>query len=313
VSRAIPLLLAATFAAPAVADTPEKAAGFLGAMRDAGCDMSLEAADTAAQAREITLDELDVILDLLYVGGHLEIDAEDHMTLVPALCTADPAGDAALFARLDAEIDLEALGGDWGLAGPPGLPEIAPELGARFVGAVRARNCMVPPDEAPAILSAAGMTEPEARAAFAVLYETGHAVPMGSWDAFRLSEALCSADPAGDTALFAALADRLAVPEAPADSDAVLAERFGPDGIRAVLEFLADSSDCVLDTADRADTVDSVVAFLAFNVTGVYNLPADVSPEAEAELRALVEQMLDAPGPAFEVAPGQLTLIDCTP
>ena len=310
---AIHFLLAVGLAAPALADTPEKAAAFLGAMRDAGCDMSLEAADAAAQAGEITLDELDVIIDLLYVGGQLEIDAEDRMTLVPALCSADPAGDAALFARLDAEIDLETLGGAWGLAEPPGLPEIAPELGARFVGAIRARDCMVPQDAAAAILTAAEMTEPEARGAFAVLYETGHVVPMGSWDAFRLSDALCAADPAGDAAFFAAAASRLAVPDAPADYDAVLAERFGPDGLRAVLEFLADSSDCVLDTTDRADTVDSVVAFLAFNVTGVYNLPADFSPEAEAELRAVVEQMLDAPGPAFEVAPGHLTLIDCTP
>ena len=308
--RLAPLLLAAALAAPAAADTPEKAAAFLGAMRDSGCELSLEAADSAAGSLGIEIDELDDIIDLLYVGGQLQIDSEDNLTLVPAFCAADPAGDGALFARLQSEIDLDSLGGDWGLAG---LPEVAPETGARFVAAIRARDCMVPQEDGPAILATAGMTEAEARAAFTVLYETGHVVPIGSWDAFRLSDALCGADPAGDMALFAAAADQLAVPDAPVDPDVVLAERFGPEGIRAVLEFLADTSDCVLDTADRPDTVDSVVAFLAFNVTGIYNLPADFSPEAEAELRALVGDMLDDPGPGFDARPGQLTLIDCTP
>jgi hypothetical protein len=93
----------------------------------------------------------------------------------------------------------------------------------------------------------------------------------------------------------------------------VIAERFGPDGIRAVLEFMADASDCVLDTSDQAATVDQVVEFLAFNVTGIHNLPPDFSPEAEAELRDRIARLLDDPGPAFEAEPGRLTLIDCTP
>lgn len=308
--QSIPLLLAAAFAAPVVADTPEKAAAFLGAMRAAGCAMSLADADAGAEGIGIELHELDEIIDLLYLGGQIDIDDEEGMTLAEGLCAADPAGDEPLFARLQADIDLDAFT-DPGLAG---LPEIDPALGAGFIGAIRAGNCTVPQDKTPEILSAAGMTEPEARAAFAVLYETGHVVPIGSWDAFRLSDALCSADPAGDAALFAAAAsNRLAVPAAPADPDAVLAERFGPEGVRVVLEFLADTSDCVLDTSDRADTVDSVLAFLAFNVTGIYNLPPDFSPEAEAELRATIERMLDDPGPAFAAEPGRLTLIDCTP
>jgi hypothetical protein len=313
VRLAIPLVLSGALAAPVAAQTPEQAAAFIGALRDAGCEMSLEAADAAAQARGITLDGLDRIIDLLHVGGLLGVDAEDRVTLLPALCTADPAGDGALFARLDAEIDLETLGAGWGQADPLDLPEIAPDLGARFVAAIRQRGCMVPQDQSSALLAAAGVSEPEARAAFVVLYETGHAVPMGSWNAFRLSEALCAADPAGDAALFAAAAGRLDVPVAPADPDAVLAERFGPEGVRAVLEYLADASDCVLDTSDHAGTVESVVAFMAFNVSGVHNLPAEFSPEAEAELRARVDAMLDDPGPAFAAEPGRLTLIDCTP
>lgn len=308
-----PLLLAAAFAAPAAADTPEKAAAFLGAIRDAGCDMSLEAADAAAEDLGIEIDELDDILDLLYAGEQMQIDAEDHMTLIPSLCSAPAAGDAALFTRLQAEIDLNAFEKEWLGTDALGAGILLPERAAEVIAVIRDNGCAITHDTAPELMRGADIGPGVSYAATAALFEAGHLYHDAGPEAFRLTDAVCDADAAGDGALYDAAIARLTGSAAPTDPDAVLADRFGPEGVRAVLEFLADSNDCVLDTSDREDAVDSVVAFLAFNVTGLYNLPPDFSPEAEADLRAMVVQMLDAPGPAFVAEPERLTLIDCTP
>ncbi|WP_209425844.1 hypothetical protein [Pararhodobacter sp. SW119] len=311
--QAAPLLLAMGLSAPAAADTPEKAAAFLGAMRDAGCDLSLEGADNAAEALGIEIAELDDILDLLYLGGQLTIDEEDHLTLMPSLCATDGSGDAALFARLQEEIDLDAHAAEWLGMDALSAGILPPARAARVVAAIRANDCAVTREEAEVVMTAAEIAPAESYAATAAFFEAGHLYLDAGPDAFRLTDAVCAADPAGDAALYDAAIAQLTDDDAPADADAMLAERFGPDGVRAVLEFLADTSDCVLDTSDRVDTVDSVVAFMSLNMTGVYNLPPDFSPAGEADLRATIAQMLDAPGPAFVTAPGQLTLIDCTP
>lgn len=309
----IALLLAAAVAAPAAADTPEKAAAFLGAMRDAGCDMSLEAADDAAGALGIEIIELDEIIDLLFAGGHLFIDAEEHMTLAASLCAAPPRDDAAFFAHLRDEVDLALLEASaaaegWTAAGHP-----PPERAALVIAALRSNDCGLTRAEAEKVLSAAGIAPTEAYAVTAVLLDAGMMDQGAVPGHLRLSDDICHADPADDSTLYqTALAQLVATPEA-VDPDAVLADRFGPAGVAAVLEFMADTSDCVLDTSDRAQTVDAVMGFLAFNVTGIHNLPADFSPEAEAGLRARIAHQLDAPGPAFVAAPGRLTLIDCTP
>jgi hypothetical protein len=311
VRYALALLLAAAFAAPVAADTPEKAAAFMGAMRDANCDLSLEAADDAAEALGITTDELDEIIDLLFFGGQIFVDVEEHMTMTATLCAALPAEDAALFVQLQAEIDLDAMeaAAEAGEAGA-GLP--TPDRAALVMAAIRANDCGIARAEAEEVLGAAGIGPVEAYRVTAILYDAGMLGRGAIPGALHLTDDICLGDPGDDAALYELALERLDAAEV-MDPDAVIVERFGPEGVRAVLEFMADDSGCVLDISDRAATVDAVVAFLAFNLSGVHNLPADVSPEAEAELRATVDAMLDDPGPAFAAGDGQLILIDCTP
>lgn len=310
---ALALLLAAVLALPVAADTPEKAAAVIGAMREAGCEMSLEAADDAAGALGIEIAELDTIIDLLYAGGLLYIDADEHMTMATVLCAAPPEDDAALFARLQREIDLEILeeavrDEGLGLAGYP-----TPERAALVITTLRAHDCALTQAEAEEVLAVAGITPAEAYAVMAVLFHAGLMDQGAEPGELRLTDDICLADPADDAALYETALARLSAGAELADPDAVIAQRFGPDGIRAVLEFMAGADDCVLDTSDPAQTVEQVVEFLAFNVTGIHNLPPDFSAEAEADLRARIAQMLRDPGPGFAVEPGRLVLIDCAP
>jgi len=311
VKYALALLLVAAFAAPVAADTPEKAAAFLGVVRDAGCDLSLEAADEAAEALGIATEELDEIIDLLFFGGQLFIDVEEHMTMTATLCASPAAEDAALFAQLQAEIDLDAMAAAEAAGEAAGYP--TPERAALVMAAIRANDCGIARAEAEEVLGAAGISPVEAYGVTAILYDAGMLGPGAIPGAMHLTDDICLGDPGDDAAIYALALERLDAAAEAMEPDEVIAERFGPEGVRAVLEFMADASACVLDISDRAATVDDVVAFLAFNLTGVHNLPPDVSPEAEAELRATVDAMLDDPGPAFAVGPGQLILIDCTP
>lgn len=311
--QAVPFVLAATLAAPGAAATPETAAAFIDAMRDAGCEMSLETADDTADALGIEVEDLDDVLDLLFMGGLLDIDQEDNLNLTPALCEGDAADDAQVYARLQDEIDLDAAMEPF-FGAPVSVEAVpTPERGALFLSAIRGNDCALHRDDADTLLTTAGLTPAEAETALVILFEAGHLRFVDGPNAVGLPDPVCSAEPAGDAALFETATAQVIGRHRPGNPDAVLAERFGPEGIEAVMAFLADTSDCVLDISDREDTVDSVVAFLAFNVTGVYNLPPDFSPVAEDELRATIAHMLDVPSPAFEAAPGQLTLIDCTP
>jgi hypothetical protein len=103
-------------------------------------------------------------------------------------------------------------------------------------------------------------------------------------NALHLTDPVCSADPADDAAMFAPprgwTGGRARRPRRRSGRALRPRGRARGAGISGRYQRLRARH------LGPRDAVDSVVAFLAFNVTGVYNLPPDFSPEAEAELRA---------------------------
>lgn len=88
-------------------------------------------------------------------------------------------------------------------------------------------------------------------------------------------------------------------------------ESFGMPGLRGLVALHLSANGCRVTPAGREETVAEMVAEAASQMALGDPLPQ----EATAALRTRIEEVLDNPGPAYEIDPGtgDLVLLHCTP
>lgn len=194
------------------------------------------------------------------------------------------------------------------------------ELAARFIAEMRANGCTMTETEADTILGAAGFSRDQTQEIAGVLLEAGLALLSDDWSTLVLDEVLCGADPAGDADAFnAALASLPPPPPPPAAPDPqeladMLRNELGVGFVRAMMEFEAEAAACHVDLTDPAAARAGIIAAMSHTLHLIYGLPdAPLEEPAAGELASLVDAFLADPGPFFEVEPGRLVLIGCTP
>lgn len=298
------LLLA--FAAPALADTPERAALLVDAMRDQGCAMTGDEADAVLPGVGLSVEEVDVAISVLYPAALVTLSGDgEALVLSEALCAAD--ADASLTLITEA-FDATAVMEPWS-------PQVTPAQGVALIGALRGNDCALTEGEAAETLPALGLDMAATRDSVAVLLQAGAVALSEDGGTLRLSAETCAADPAGDAALVdQALADYAAPPSVSPDIGPleVLNQHFGLDGMRAMTEVYAEMTGCFIGLEDRAATETAIADFVAEQLTLVFNFAPDWPEDARAELLRLVATALDEPGPEFSRAGDILTLTNCT-
>lgn len=305
--RTILAALLVTVAAPALADTPERAALLVDAMRDSGCTMTGEEADAVLPGVGLSIDEVDAAITVLYPAGLVELSEDgEALMLAGLLCEADAEQSLALITdAFDAAPVME-----------PWSPQITAAEGAALIGALRDNGCTLSEDEAAAALPAVGLNMISTRDAVAVLLQAGAVDLDDEGTTLYLSPDVCESDSAGDIELVdRALTEYVAMPSIPADADPleVLSQHFGLDGIRALTALYAEAEGCTIALDDRPAAETAIAEFSAEQLTLIFNFVPDWSDEARAELFRLVAAALDEPGTEFTRAGDILTLTNCTP
>jgi len=305
--RAVLAALLLTVAAPAWADTPERAALLVDAMRENGCAMTGDEADAVLPGVGLSIDEVDAAISVLYPAGLVALSGDSEaLVLSDALCAADAGQSLILITEaFDAAPVME-----------PWSPQITPAEGAALIAALRDNACALTEDEAAETLPAAGLNMVSTRDAVAVLLQAGAVELSEDGTTLRLSADLCAADPQGDVALVdQALLDYAALPPMMSDADPleVLTGQFGLDGIRAMTALYVEVEGCTIDVADRAAAETAIAGFIGEQMTLIFNFVPEWPEEAQAELFRLVAAVLDEPGPDFSRAGDILTLTNCTP
>ncbi len=296
-------------AAPAAAITPGEAARVIAAVRAAGCSMDEVTADRVFDPMGIDRPATADVVTVLEAAGLASVSADGSvLTLAPALCAADPAGDAAAWTAAEAAALEE-----------PGRPGRA----ARFIAAIRANGCRMTEAEAAGRLGPMGFTADETLGYVDVLVAAGHATLSEDFEELRLAEALCAADPAADGATYAAaLAAWEATrpppsPEsAPMDEDELLAAvraEFGPEAVAEMAAFIASMEGCGLALAPPGEAARRLETAMAEHVGSVFDVPPPLPAAVADALAADVAAFLADPGPDFALADGRLVLKDCTP
>lgn len=306
---ALALLVAAT---PAVAVTADEAARVIAAVRAAGCSMDEVTADRVFDPMGIERPATADVVTVLEAAGLASVSTDGSvLTLAPALCTADPAGDAAAWAAAEA-VALEE----------PGEPA-GPVRAARFIAAIRANGCRMAEAEAASRLGPMGFTADETLGYVDVLVAAGQAVLSEDFEELRLAEALCAADPAADAATYAAaLAAWEAArpppgpPPEPMDEAELLAAvraEFGSGAVAEMAAFIASTEGCGLALAPPGEAARRLETAMAEHVGTVFDVPPPLPAAVADALAADVAAFLADPGPDFAVADGRLVLHDCTP
>lgn len=305
--RAALAALLLTLAAPALADTPERAALLVDAIRDNSCAMTGDEADDILPGVGLSVDEVDVAISVLYPAMLVALSEDgEALVLSDALCTADEEQSLALITEA---FEAAPVMEPWG-------PQITPAEGAALIGALRDNDCALTEGEAAETLPAAGLDMMSTRDAVAVLMQAGVAELSEDGTTLRLSADLCAADPQGDAGLVdQALADYAALPPMLPDAAPLelLTGQFGLDGVRAMTEVYAEMAGCTITLDDRAATETAIADFVAEQMTLIFNFVPDWPEEARTELYRLVSVVLDEPGPEFTRAGNTLTLTNCTP
>lgn len=305
--RAALAALLLTVAAPAWADTPERAALLVDAMRDNGCAMTGDEADAILPDVGLSVDEVDAAISVLYPVELVTLSGDgEALVLSDVLCAADADTSLSLITEaFDAAPVME-----------PWSPQITPAEGAALIGALRDNDCTLTEAEAAETLPAAGLNMVSTRDAVAVLLQAGAVELSEDGTILRLSADLCAADPQGDVALVdQALLDYAALPPMVSDAEPleVLTGQFGLDGIRAMTALYVEVEGCSIDVADRAAAETAIAGFIREQMTLIFNFVPEWPQEAQAELFRLVASVLDEPGPDFTRAGDTLTLTNCTP
>ncbi|MCC5969834.1 MAG: hypothetical protein JJU15_07785 [Pararhodobacter sp.] len=299
--------LSLALATPALADTPERAALLVDAIRDNGCAMTGNEADAVLPGLGLDVYEVEVAVAVLFPAQLLDLtDDGEALLLAPALCEASP--EHALELIVDAFENAPVL--------EPWSPEISPEQGAALIGALRDNDCALREDEAGDVLPMLGLDMALTRDAVTVLLEAGEVDLSEDGGTLLLEEGLCAADPAGDAALFAQLLDDFnALPPMTPDVDPleVLQDQLGLDGVRAITALYAEVEDCTIALDDRAATETALAGFISAQLNLLFNFAPDWPDDAQAELLRLVSAALDDPGPEFSRDGDILSLTNCTP
>lgn len=306
--RVLPALVLAALASPALAQTPERAMILVDAVRANDCAMTEAEANAVLPTLGLSMPEAQGFIDLLFRAGLAEYSEERQALILPEPFCAASAEDA--LAQLTAAYDEPSI------TLVPWTPEFAPERAALLIGALRDNDCAMNEIEAGEILSALGLEVTETRDIAGVLAETGLAVISSDGNVLSLSDMVCTADPAGDSALATeALATfRAAAPEVPAaDPGEVLNRQFGLEGVRAMTELHLEAEGCSIALSDRAAAEATLAGFVAEQINLTFNLNPDWPEAAIVDLRRYVGAVLDDPGPAFVRDGDRLTLTNCTP
>jgi len=306
--RFLSAFLLFALAAPALAETPERAMIFVEAVRANDCAMTEAEANQVLPGLGLGMDEVQGFIDLMFRAGLADYDEERQAVVMPsAFCAASPE-DA--LAQITAAFDEPAM------SLLPWMPDFEPARGALLIGALRDNDCTMTGTEADEILPRLGLERTETRDIAGVLLEAGYAVISSGGDVLSLSDAVCAADP-GDDALIAAealAAFASAAPMSPAaDPGEVLNQQYGLDGVRAMSELYVEIIGCSIALDDRAATEAAIAGFVAEQINLTFNLDPDWPEDATADLRRFVGAVLDDPGPAFERDGDRLTLTNCTP
>lgn len=175
------------------------------------------------------------------------------------------------------------------------------ERGAKFIGLIRDNGCTMTEADAERILGGAGISVDESFAFVDVLVANGQGDFTADGTGFKLDEALCKADPAGDAALVAN-ADVAGVPLS-------RVKTLGMPGVRANIAMFVMERRCSveLDGArdTRADMTDQILARA--------RIDAPSGSPARLELERMVAEATAKPGNAYKLEDGWLTMIKCTP
>lgn len=194
------ILIASVLAAPAMAFTPERAGIMVDAVRANGCSMVGQEAPGALEPLGLESVEVQTFVDVLY-SAELVTLSDDMQTLVlsEALCLAE--GDEAMAMIVAAFEAGETELSRW-------EPDFDPARGAELVGIIRNNDCGLSDEQAGEILPDQGFDPEITRDIVALMLETDLAEISNDGFAVTLSDALCSADSATDTAtLTQAIAD----------------------------------------------------------------------------------------------------------
>jgi len=303
----LPAALSLVLAAPALADTPERAAIFIEAMRDNGCVMTGAEADAVLPGLGLSVAEVEAAISVLYPAQLVALSEDGESLLVSeALCAADAGRSLTLITDAFESVPLLE----------PWSPQVSPEQGAALIAGLRDNGCAMTEGEAAGRLPALGLDMAATRDAVGLLLDAGVVSLSEDGGTLRLDAAVCAADPDEDEALFArALADF--VPMAPMASGGdpleVLTGHFGLDGIRAMTELYVEITGCSIAVDERPAAEATIAGFVAEQMTMIFDFAPDWPEEARAELHRLVGAVLDDPGPEFTRDGDTLTLTNCTP
>jgi len=173
--------------------------------------------------------------------------------------------------------------------------------GAGLVAGIRLNDCATVPDGDERVLPRLAMDPWVYRFYLDVLINSGDLAPSDDFTRFNMTDALCRAGPEGDAGLFAtALAT-------PPDLSLFAVNDIGGSGARGQIGLHLMRTGCTIDLTDGA----AAKAALAEVVAVGANVPP-LSAAARTVLDGNVDAFLAAPGPAYLVEPGRLTLRNCT-
>ena len=210
---ALPALIAALAASPALGFTPERAGLMVDAIRTNGCAMSGDEAPEALGPLGLDPVEVQAFVDTLYGAGLVSLTEDMQiLNLAPILCEAE--GDTAMAMIVEAFAAQETRIERW-------IPDFAPERGAEFIGALRGVDCTLTDARAQEILPPMGFTPVEVRDIVTVMVDGGMASVTDDGSELRLDASVCGGDPASDAP---ALATLVATWEErhPSDAEAVI-------------------------------------------------------------------------------------------
>lgn|GEM_PF-1628609 len=301
-----PIIALACMALPALADTPERAAMLVQAMRDNGCAMNGNEADATLPALGLTPDEVQVSISVLYPAG-LVVPSEDDgnaLSLAPQLCDADEEQSQALIAEaFDVAPTIE-----------PWAPDVTPAQGGALIGALRDNDCALTETQAGQALPELGLGMAASRDAVAVLTEAGIVGLNDDRSLLRLDDAICAADAEDDESVMArALAGLdLFLPRPASAAPLPLIQGLGRDGVSALIALNAELNGCAVTLAG-AETEAMLADFVIDQAAMFHDFGPEWPEPARAETARLVAGVLDDPGPDFDRSGDTLTLTHCTP